>query len=260
MSTDIFLIRIIGKNIEPGLIKSKELANILASVEDMIASIMEKEDHTIRKEDVIIGLKELSGGSIKLKFSSIIPAVAISAFMIAATAVNNRNYENLPRSSLNSLVNIASFTKKHNCSAELIRLEPENTVAVISSETEINIKPPIIGETTIYGKILRVGGKTPKVMIETLEGKVIYCDVDLNLAKKLGQKLYEFVSLSGVAKWDAHDLVLEDFHIKNIGGYEGQSISSTIKELSSAIGSYFKDIVDVKSYISEIRGGEFKDR
>ena len=81
----------------------------------------------------------------------------------------------------------------------------------------------------------------------------------MSLAKQLGQKLYELVSLTGVAKWDAHDLMLEDFQIKDVGGYEGRSIVSTVDELSSLIGKYFKNITDVKDYISKIRRGELTE-
>jgi len=255
MNKNVIQLRLIGKNIEPGLVRSRELADVLGSIEDMIASIIVREDQSIKKEDVVVGLTEISEGSIRLKFSSIKSIAVVSALMIAATAVNVGNYDKLPRSSVASLQKIASFARRNNCLAELMTLDPEQTVAVISPETEINFRSPIIGETTIYGKILRVGGKTPKAMIETLEGEVIYCDLDIKLAKELGQRLYDLVSLSGVAKWDAHDLFLEDFHIKEIGGYEGKTISSAINELSVSIGKYFKDITDVTKYISEIRGG-----
>lgn len=259
MNKNIIQLRLSGKHIEPGLVKSRELADILTSVEEMIASILVREDLSIKKEDVVVGLTEISGGSIKLKFSSIKQAAAVSALMIAASAVTGGNFENLPRSSVTSLQTIASFARKHNCLAELMTLEPECTVAKITSETEIYFRPTIIGETTIYGRILRVGGKTPRAMIETLEGELIYCDLDVELAKQLGQKLYKLVSLSGVAKWDAHDLILEDFYIKKMGEYEGRSISSAVDELSTVIGQYFKDIIDVPAYISEIRGGDSKE-
>ncbi len=116
----------------------------------------------------------------------------------------------------------------------------------------------IIGETTIYGKIIRVGGISPKIMIETLQGDTIFCDVSERIAKQLAQKLYCIISLNGTATWSPGDLKLKKFKIKDIGLYEQKSVASAMKELSEKIGKHFNNISDIDDFALKLRNGDLK--
>jgi hypothetical protein len=67
-----------GAGMLPGKIRSKEIAEIIESVEDMIASMVVHDHPDMRKESIIIGLKtEMLKVAIKLyNYSANIPYVA----------------------------------------------------------------------------------------------------------------------------------------------------------------------------------------
>lgn len=258
MENELIEIRLAGTDIIPGLVRSKELADIIESVEEMIASLIAKNNPDIKKDEVIIGLTNIKDGSVRLRFSSSLQSLTLTAFLTIGQAITSNSFELLPSSTIKSLQKISSFSKKHNCTIGLHSLNNQDIEAYIKPDMNIQMKEPVSGETTIYGKILRVGGKKPKASVETIEGDTIYCDLDINLAKKLGQDLYNLTALSGDATWNAHDFKIESFTIKSKGIYENKSTSSATNELSNIIGQYFNNITDVNEFVSSIRTGELK--
>lgn len=108
------------------------------------------------------------------------------------------------------------------------------------------------GETTILGKVIRVGGKDPKVAIETTDNRTITCRTTQSIAKELGKKLYSIVSLNGLAHWNLSDLSIEEFVIKSIGSYEDGSMVDTMEAISREYGQFFKD-VDPEGFVKETR-------
>ncbi|NJL54772.1 hypothetical protein HC928_05930 [bacterium] len=58
-----------GEGMSPGKIRSKEIAEVIESVEDMIASMVIRDHPELKKETIVIGLKNIRQGSIGLEFS-----------------------------------------------------------------------------------------------------------------------------------------------------------------------------------------------
>jgi len=246
-----------GPDVVPGRIRSKDLAEVIEAVEDMIASVIVRDNPKLSKDNLVIGLTNIKDESVGLQFSPQPGELAFEALSIISEAIEEDSYENLPSSTIKSLQNVSTFTKRHDCTAHFTSNNGDQvTYATITPETEITYPSPLKGETVIYGNVLRVGGKTPKVMFETVGGDVLYCDSDRETAKKLGKKLYELVGLQGIAQWDAIDLHIVAFNIGGITDYTKTSISDSFKQLSGLIGEHFSDIDDVDGYISEIRSGE----
>jgi hypothetical protein len=63
-------IRFAGKDIFPETIRAKELADILANIEESLTAIILKENPKVSVEDIIIGLVNIEEGSAKLRFKS----------------------------------------------------------------------------------------------------------------------------------------------------------------------------------------------
>jgi hypothetical protein len=80
---------------------------------------------------------------------------------------------------------------------------------------------PVIGNESIYARVIRVGGEKPPTakldvmghgpMTVDLKGEAAVC-----LAKKLGENLYETVNLEGTASWDPHTFKLLSFAVEGI--------------------------------------------
>lgn len=249
-------IRFVGSDIYPGNVRSREIAEMITSAEDMIASIIVREHPELKKDNIIIGLTHIQKGSLRLQFAPQLPELVFPAYTKITQSIIESDYVHLPFSSIDSLKKIVAFTRRHSCSAELrINGIDEQLLAMITPETEIASLHLLRGETTIYGQVVRVGGKTkPRAMVETINGQMIFCDVEYELAKKLGQRLYTSVGLSGIAQWHPVNLALEMFSIKEITEYQEIPFSKAIFHLSEMIGEYYGDVEDVEGYVLSIRG------
>ena len=98
---------------------------------------------------------------------------------------------------MKSLRTISRFTKKHYCNA-IFAVNDGASLAVLKPSIDIPEDIVIEGRSEIIGKVLRVGGKTPKALIETTDGSLVYCDVGKEEAKSMGHMLGLLESVLGI--------------------------------------------------------------
>jgi hypothetical protein len=245
-------IRLRGKGISPGLIRSKEIAEILESVEDMVVAEALKADPTLLKEYIVVGIYAIEDRSIGLKFKTTMASVVIPTFLATAEAIGNENFDSLTPQTVKSLQVISSFSKKHSCNA-IFGTGEQIEIATITPDTQIPSPTYIEGLSEIVGKVIRVGGKTPKAMIELTDGATMYCEVPENIAKELGHQLYSLARFYGQAKWDSKTLELEEFQIISVEEFKNMDSTSMFKELANILGEQFTNVKDVEGYVSSLR-------
>ncbi len=244
-----------GNNVRPDIVKASEIADILIAVETMLESQIYKKHPEIKKDQLILGFTNIRSSSIGLQFRSPLPEIANSAFQDVGQSIKERNFSGLPGNSYKSFNTIVTFTRKWQCSAELaLNNGVRNIIAEITPDMRIERPPALKAETIIYAKVVRVGGKEPRVEIETVDGKTLFCDANLDVTTKLGTKLYQVVGLIGVAEWDIDLDNIEQFSIKDVTDYEKVPFKDAMAELAKATGSFYADITNVTEYISKLRG------
>ena len=254
MDNEFIGIRLIG--MKPEDLRAGELARIIIQFEDMIASTVKRDRPQITKDELIVGLVHIENKSIGLEFSTKLPELALPAYYSITDAVKTENYLDLPGETLKHLREFHSFLKNKNCEAELFsRNGKTNLKAVLYPKTIIPEHPRIIGEVIIYGRIVRVGGEDPRVMFEIPNGKSLFCRVKgEDLARQLGERLYTWVGLRGIATFDSDTLEIMDFKVEALTGYKGDlSIKDAITELSGIAGQYYTDVMDVDAYVAGLR-------
>ncbi len=245
-----------GEGMSPGNVRSKEIAEVIESVEDMIASMVIRDHPEIRKETIVIGLKSIREGSIGLEFSPNLIELTLPATRIITKSITKDDFSMLPSGVVNSLRKLSSFTRRYKCNASFfIQNGKPEELATITPETKIPDIYPLSGETTIYGEITRVGGAEPKIQFKTLDNQIIYCSTNKAIAKKAGSKLYTKVELQGRAEWNSETLKIENFQVMDISSYEEIPLSEAFEELAGLIGDSFDKIKDVDNFVSEIRYG-----
>lgn len=249
-------VRFKGAGIKPDLISAKELAGLLESIDDFIVAETLKNDNSLKRSDIIVGLYKIEDESIGLSFKTTFPGVVNSAIENVATLLENDNFNALGSSSFSALQAISVFSKKHQCDAEF-SLSDGNILIKITPETIISEPVSFKGMSEIIGKVIRVGGKTPKAVLELLDDSTIYCDVQEDIARNLGHCLYSLVKCSGLATWSSRDFELEDFKIMEFEKFANISANETMKQLSDEVGDYFTNITDVPLFVSNLRNGEF---
>lgn len=245
--------RLIGEGIKPGLVRSHELAEILEAVEAFVAAEAIEANPELAKDELIVGLYEIADESIGLRFKTTMAAAVLPAFIVAAEAISTSRFDALSTQSLKPLQTISAFAKRHNCWANIQFPGAAEPLASITPETIVPPPGRLTGSTELVGKVLRVGGKVPRAMIEMLDGSVIYCDVALDVAKELGHRLYTLVVLRGVAAWDTRTIELQDFAITGFEEFAQRSSLEVLDELRRYIGRSFASVEDIPAFVSSLR-------
>ncbi|MBB3063616.1 hypothetical protein [Microbulbifer rhizosphaerae] len=248
--------RLIGEGIKPGSVRSHELAEILEAVETFASAEALEANPDLAKDELVVGLYHIADESIGLRFKTTMAAAVLPAFIAASQAIAESDFDALAPQSLKSLQTVAAFTKRHNCKADIQLPGSARPLASITAETLVPPPGQITGSTELVGKVLRVGGKVPRAMIEMLDGSVIYCDVALDVAKDLGHKLYSFVVLQGLAAWDTRSIKLQEFSITSFQEFKQEDPLTVLGQLRSNIGHAFSEVDDVPGFVEALRQGE----
>jgi hypothetical protein len=140
------------------------------------------------------------------------------------------------------------------------------TIAIQSSEAEAIINPAegalveryISGRTTIFAKVMRVGGAPPKVLVRLPDGeRRTFQVLDKKVAEELGAKLYQFAVLHGTARWFRGTQKLDTFKVTSVGSYNEKKASpaDTMAALSRIMGHHWQG-VDADAYLREERSND----
>ena len=249
-----------GEDMLPENIKASEVADILKAIEDMLETRIFQDHPELDKGQLIISLVNVKSTSLGLQFRSPILEYAQKAFREVGHSVKTGNTISLPPKSRNALSNIVRFTHNKKCTADLIISSNgyQELLATITPETEVEHPPLLRGDTTVYARVVRTGGKEPKVELETVDGRTLFCDAPLEITKLLGKRLYQIVGLIGIAEWDSELDNIERFSIKDITDYEKVSLKEAMHTLAEATKTYYADIDDVEQHISTLRGSDLE--
>ena len=112
------------------------------------------------------------------------------------------------------------------------------------------------GETTVVGRIERVGGATGMRCLMRVSGRrrILYCDVESkNLVRRLGQHLYEEIAATGTATWIHRSWRIYEFEIKDFTQPKLGDPSEAIEQLRNAGLKAWDRISDPGALIEELR-------
>jgi hypothetical protein len=244
-----------NKDVRPETVKAGDIADILTAIEAMVEFKVSKTIQQVKKDQVIIGFTNIRASSVDLQFYSPYKSAAKDSFEELGQAINTNNFSKLSIPSFKAGAIVSAFARKYKCDAEFIHQNSKRIVlAKITPNTKVERPSTLKGETTVYAKVVRVGGKEPKVEIETVDGFTLFCEAPIEIVTRLGGKLYQVVGLIGIAKWDYGLNNIEEFSIKDVTDYQRIPFKQAIDELSKITKEYYSDISDVKQYVSDLRG------
>jgi hypothetical protein len=246
-----------GQDISPDSIRIGEIATILDAFENVLLSIIAQDHPTLTKDALTIGLHRVNEGSLGLQFTSRLPEVVTPAFHQAAQSIHLGAGDHLPPNAISDFEKILSFVKRHQAQADFIVINGRaETLATLTPDYELPKPAFLIGQTTVYGEIVRVGGVEPKVEVKLISGATIYCPFDISLASLLGSLLYKLVGLEGEARWDPRTHEIDDFRVIGVSPFRDGSVVEAFQSLSNIAGKYYDDVDNVTEYIAELRGEE----
>lgn len=248
---DILELKFSGNNISPESVKPSEIAALLFNFEKVILSQLKSAEPTINTDEVLFCLDKIDNKSLDLIFKTVqVKPLLVNSFLSVATAFNTGDYSKIEKSAISSLNEIVKFSRTHNCIG-YFNLNDQN-ISSFSPDVEIsyNSANSITGETTIYGKIIRIGGEEPKIHFRTNDNEKLIFVVTENLAKQLSPKLYEYIGLVGTATWNVQNFNIDNFKVDRIIELQEKSYVETFDDLRGLIGRYWDEVEDIEEYLN----------
>jgi hypothetical protein len=258
-------VRIVGQDIAPEKISSRDVGELIASIEQMIASVVARDNPSLQidEKEVIVGLAAVQQGSYILQFQSVYADEVAQAYTFITQSIASADYSDLPPKTLNAIKDIRKITRKYRTDTEFwSKNGVQQQLAVVTQNTRIELDTPLIsGKTTVYGTVIGIGGEDPpRVRIRLIDGRQLYCNItrrdDLRVARQLGQRLYQRVGLHGTARWDVRDMALVDFVVETVTEFVQKPISEAISNLYNVAGEYYEAIDDIEELIRDVRGND----
>lgn len=249
-----FEFRIVGNELTPETLRLADLAAVIAEIEKAITPVISRESPEVA-EDLIISLKSVEDGSVKLKIGCTGFLAAQAAFVMLALAIKEKNLAKLPEESVRSLHSLRQLSKKKNWTFEF-RKDSQRKLPLAQITPLSSIEPTtrtVKGFTTIYGEIIRTGGVQPKVQIQVLDGSLLSCDVDRPMAISLGSRLYSAGRFEGEATWDLDaGYKIVAFRIIGASDFVPAPVREAFNQLRDQLGEYYSD-VDPDEYVAHLR-------
>lgn len=251
---DKFLkIRLVGEDISPEKISANDFSKLIAAYEDALIAFFEKR-HPDKKDLGFVSVVGISSESAGVVFRPNYETEMIEVANDINTSINNKTISKLPFKTVENLTIIQNYINKKNCTAELNGYDKiASTKITPSTNLRITKSFYIKGETTIYGKVVRVGGKEPRVRVQInddLELSVIIKEKD---AKELSPYLYEVIGIKGMAKWKKENHELVEIKPKSFILMEEKSLKEKFKGLGDLLGKYWVDIDNPDDYVASLR-------
>lgn len=242
----LFTIRLTGEGVRPHLIPASDLAELLVAAEQTVLALAGRE-HPEAADELVVGLTKIEDASISFAFTSNHPGIALATYTELVTSVENRLFKSLPARSLEGLRTLTGFAREHKGHTQFWNGQSSQPLLDLAPDYAIDVPPPEYqrGETTLYGKIERVGGVRPRVRLRVSQREVVYGDISEEQSRILGAKLYSDTALRGQATWDANDGSVVYFRVEEILDFERGSVRSAFDELREASGKAFDEIEDV---------------
>lgn len=252
-----FEVRIAGEGFALEEIRIKEITKLLVAIEEIVAAIVER-DHPALKvsKGGALGLTSVQSGSLRAGFES--PhEEAVQAWCEVTRSIETRDYSSLPLKATEELGSIEKFNQRHNTDAEFwLNNGSDRHLATMSSDAGLPESHFIYGTTTLYGKLLRIGGDSrPTAALGLSSEKTLNCRVSTtDLASKMAKRLYDVIGVRGTAKWNTTEYRPVEFTVEHLSEYRQASILEAMESLREVAGKYYEEIEDINAFVAELRG------
>lgn len=272
-----FVVRLVGPGLHPWEVPMRSLAQILQATqrlvderdEDIEDEFTADEPETIEPDepevDRVLRLVDVKDGSAIYGVAAPEKArlVALALLMAMGRAIESPDRFDWPQSTLSTVRELSEVARRLKCDVEL--REPSNgrhlgeLLATVKPETFKLVQGTafVRGKSSVFGTIQRVGGatKTHCGLYLPDRSRLLICRVaNADLARQLGQYLYQGVVLAGEATWLRHNWQLRTMNITSFEPPKTGSIRDALRAIHQAGGYGWDRIEDPDAVIAEMRG------
>lgn len=238
---DILEIRFAGNEINPHAVKPREIAELIVGFEKALLSDVKDRHPEIDTEQLLFVLDEVKNQSLGLRFQTkqLIENIIVASFTFISLSFETGDFSTLSNNTINELKTFTKFSKKYNCSGEFNLNGQTLSSFTPRTEIQLNTNPILEGEIKLFGRVLDSGGKKPNVHLIINDDKELIFSTSEAHARELAHRLYDKVSLIGIAKWDAITYEIKSFKIKNIVDFTPGKTLSALNELRNLTNGYW---------------------
>jgi hypothetical protein len=258
MTNFIFELSLEGKDLSPTTVSIHELANFLESIETVVVKTLSHTVQGIDEDQAVVSLVEIGAGSAHYSFAAA-PPVTPELIRLIGNSIRTQNYKRLPNAAISGLRDLQRFSEQRQAVIKWNLLENRHKSLIAEIRPDVGLNLPTLdtvkGTTVVYGKLTRVGGTPPKARVSLLSGEAISCLVSEQLAKRIGNRLYEVIGLEGDAEWDITDYSLLSFRANAITSFEEGTAREALKALGEVSGEGWNHGNDTNAFVEELRRG-----
>jgi hypothetical protein len=217
--SETYYIKIDSKNMHPETMDGVDLGTLVASFSNLFKHI----DPAVADE-VRSSLVSIEDNCIKLGFS-LTPAArkAVGTFLIFAAS---ENAPAIPYECNEHLRSINRITESYDAEVEMSSVVPNQPSVRFNKERPLPLveKQTVVlkYDTSIYGKIMQVGGAHPNMHVAPLSGGAqVVCETSEDLAIQAAKLLYQMVRVTGEAREENGNLRMKAADITRFKGGSG---------------------------------------
>ncbi len=251
-----------GQGIYPEAIPLGTMSRILSAIHRLATGIELPEEETSPTQEKAPDEKEIQllnvkRGSAILQFSGKSPSQVIKNLREVGTVLQHPEKIGDNIHFLHPIEELSSTARKLNCSIILREPAKENAgLAQIEGNSFESISQSVFvtGETAITGIIERVGGATVLKcgLRVTFQPRMLICGVaNTEIARVLGQRLYQEAIVHGTARWVKSNWRIYSFEIRNVQQLKTGSLDEAMEALRKAGGKEWDNIEDPQEFLEE---------
>jgi len=160
---------------------------------------------------------------------------------------------------LRPIESLSQVARSMRCRIEVtLAGQQESPLFVVGEDAFQRISSRLLlrGDTTVIGRVERVGGATGMRCLLRVPGRhrMLYCDVESkDLVRRLGQHLYEQIAARGTATWIHRSWRIYQFTITDFTQPQLGDPTEAIEELRSAGLKAWDEIADPEAFMRELR-------
>jgi hypothetical protein len=256
-----FEVRFKGPGISPAKVSLRAVSDALSAVQDL-ASGRDPYETAQVPASKLIGLVGVRSGSAVYACVARSPIEARANLSLVGDILSGDDDAPLDEravAAFRPIESLSDIAKSIGCRLEVSLVGPQRRQRLFSvgqgDYERLAARLFIEGETSVVGTVERVGGATATKCLLRVPGrrKLLYCSVrDKDVARRLGQHLYEEISAYGTAVWISRAWRIHEFTVHDFRQPRMTDVNKALDDLRKSGMDAWDSIRDPQAYASRM--------
>lgn len=265
---ETFRLHLVGKTVRPESVSLGRLTDCLRAVQRLVAATEadtddQEEDGSDRAlPDVPLHLLDVQRGSAVYPVYAEDHDSVIERLNLVGKAVHDPEIVAPFRGVVQALDDLSTIARKLDCRIEFRHSKQADRAVIATIEpttfADLHGSLYLTGPTSLTAVVERAGGKVKRhcgLRLPQQPRRQLTCQVASDdLVRRLGQSLYQTVTVHGRATWYRHDWTITGMVIESMEEYQETKPQALLEEMRKVAGPAWSGIDDPQAYLQEVRG------